>query len=87
MIEILDFYANWCMPCKTLAPILEKVVNERNIKMTKVDIEEDTDELSLKYGIRNIPTVVVLENGNEISRFNGLKTEGDLNKFFDSLKS
>ena len=85
MIEVLDFYANWCMPCKALAPVLDKVASEKSIKVTKVNIEEDVDDLSVKYGVRNIPTVIAFDGGNEISRFVGAKSESDLNKFFDGL--
>ena len=87
MIEILDFYANWCMPCKALAPVLEKVASERNINVVKVNIEEDVDDLSVNYGVRNIPTVIALDGENEVGRFVGAKSEGELNNFFDGLNS
>lgn len=87
MIEVLDFYANWCGPCKTLAPVLDKVAAEKSIKVNKVNIEEDIDDLSLKYGVRNIPTVIALDGENELARFVGAKSESDLNKFFEGLSS
>ena len=87
MIEVVDFYANWCGPCKALAPVLEKVAAEKSINVNKVNIEEDVDDLSLKYGVRNIPTVIALKDGNELARFVGAKSEGELNKFFDGLVS
>ena len=85
MIEVLDFYANWCGPCKALAPVLDKVATEKSIKVNKVNIEEDVDDLSVKYGVRNIPTVIAVDGENELSRFVGAKSEGELNKFFDGL--
>lgn len=85
MIEVLDFYANWCVPCKVLGPVLDKVANEKSIKLTKVNIEEDVDDVALKYGVRNIPTVIALDGESEIGRFVGVKSEVELNKFFDGL--
>lgn len=80
-MKILDFYAEWCGPCKSLAPIIEKVTNDMNVELEKVNIEED-DELCSKYGIRNIPTVVMIdENGNEMKRFSGSKNEQDVREF------
>lgn len=92
MIKAFDFYADWCNPCKSLAPTLDKVLENRDIELVKVNIEDDEKELSFEYGIRNIPTVVAVnvgENGEtkEIGRFTGTKTETELNKFFDNLNN
>lgn len=85
-MKVLDFYADWCNPCKALAPVLDKVLEEKKLNLTKINIEEDVDDLSIKYNVRNIPTVIVIDdNDNEIKRFTGTKTETDLNKFFDEL--
>ena len=86
-MTILDFYADWCNPCKSLAPVLDKVASERGIDVVKVNIEDDEEELSVRHGVRNIPTVVVLnDDGSEKSRFVGTKSESDINKFFDDIK-
>jgi thioredoxin len=86
-MTILDFYADWCNPCKSLAPVLDKVASERGIEVVKVNIEDDEEELSVRHGVRNIPTVVVLnDDGSEKSRFVGTKSESDINKFFDDIK-
>ena len=86
-MTILDFYADWCNPCKSLAPVLDKVASERGIDIVKVNIEDDEEELSVRHGVRNIPTVVVLnDDGSEKSRFVGTKSESDINKFFDDIK-
>ena len=85
-MKLIDFYADWCGPCKMLSPILEKVANERNMELIKINIEEDSDGMTANYGVRGIPTVIVLDENDEIGRFTGAKSEGDLNTFFDSLK-
>ncbi len=87
MIEVLDFYADWCMPCKVLSPVLDKVASEKEIKVVKINIEDDVDDMAFNYGVRNIPTVIAFEGDNELGRFTGAKSEGDLNKFFDGLKN
>ena len=69
MSKILYFSSGWCNPCKQLAPTMEK----SGLPYQKVDVDMDT-ELSAKYGIRNIPTLVKVDaNGNEISRMTGNK--------------
>ena len=63
------------------------VASERGIDVVKVNIEDDEEELSVRHGVRNIPTVVVLnDDGSEKSRFVGTKSESDINKFFDDIK-
>ena len=88
-IRIIDFYADWCQPCKSLAPVLNKVTEERGLELTKVNVDDDKDGLSAEYKIRSVPTVVVLksENGNdvEITRFSGTKSESELNSIFNNL--
>ena len=57
---IVDFYANWCGPCKMIAPELEKV--ESSVKVVKVDVDE-FENLAKEYGVMSIPTLILLENG------------------------
>lgn len=68
------FSADWCNPCKILRPNLEKVEEEieGKINIVKADISEVGD-YTQKYGIRNIPTCVLIEGENELSRFSGIK--------------
>lgn len=91
-MTILDFYADWCSPCKSLAPSLEKVANEKGINLVKINVEEDSDKILEDLGVnwpvnvRNIPTVIAInENGDELARFTGTKSEADINNFFESL--
>lgn len=61
---LVDFWAEWCGPCKMLAPILDDIARERNkdVKVVKIDIEK-ARELAVKYGVRGIPTMMVFSNG------------------------
>jgi len=60
---ILDFWATWCGPCKMIAPIIEEIANENeNLIVGKVNVDEEA-ELSIKFGIVSIPTIIVFKNG------------------------
>lgn len=71
---LVDFFANWCGPCKMVAPILEEVSCESGVKIFKIDIEED-ESSAIKYKIQHLPTVLVFKNGVEIQRFVGKQTK------------
>ena len=73
-IVIVDFYGTWCMPCKFLMPILEKIENEKNIKLAKVDIDENED-LCRKFNIVSVPTLKIYKDGKEIDTIVGLVSE------------
>ena len=69
---LVDFYADWCGPCKMLSPIVDEVANENeDIKVVKVNIDE-SQELAMKYQVMSIPTLVVIKEGKEINRSVGL---------------
>ena len=69
MIKLIDFYADWCGPCKAMAPIFEEIETEYADKVTfeKVDVESDND-LAAQFGIMSIPTFVILKNDKEVDR-------------------
>ena len=70
MKKILYFSAAWCGPCRMLAPRMEKLSGEGKINYQKIDVDSDT-ELSIKYGVRNIPTLILVdENGEAQGRKN-----------------
>lgn len=62
---LVDFYANWCGPCRMLSPVLEKV--DSDIEVIKIDVDVFED-LAKEYGVMSIPTIVLLEDGKEIKR-------------------
>ena len=65
---VVDFYADWCGPCKMLAPVIEEVAKENEtIKFVKVNVDEHED-LSQKYGVMSIPTLIMMENGKEVKK-------------------
>jgi len=68
MKQALYFSASWCMPCKVLKPKMQKLAETVNIRFVDVDAEPD---LTSKYNIRSVPTVVVVDNLNEVSRYVG----------------
>lgn len=69
---LVDFYADWCGPCKMLAPILESINEDRtNIKIVKVNVDE-AQEISKAYGVMSIPTLIHFRNGKLISKKVGL---------------
>ena len=69
---LVDFWAEWCGPCRMLAPVLEQLEAERSdIQICKVNIDEET-ELARRYGVMSIPTVILFQNGQEKNRSVGL---------------
>lgn len=78
---VVDFFANWCGPCRMLSPIIEEVSNENEkITFLKVDIDE-VELIPKKYGIMSIPTLLVFENGELIKRETGYLGKEELNSF------
>lgn len=77
---LVDFYANWCGPCKMIAPELEKV--ESDIKVVKVDVDE-FEELAREYGVMSIPTLIMFENGKELKRNIGFMDKNKIQDFIN----
>ena len=79
---LVDFWAEWCGPCKMIAPILEDVADEVGDQVTiaKVDVDANK-ELPAKYGIRGIPTLVLFKEGNVVATKVGAITKSELSAF------
>ncbi len=70
---VVDFWAEWCPPCKILSPIIEELsqeVDEAKIKIGKLDVDAN-QEMSMKYGVMSIPTTLVFKNGEVVDKFVG----------------
>ena len=76
---LVDFWAEWCAPCKALAPILDEISDELagKIVVTKVNLDENQD-LAMKYSIRSIPTLLLFKNGELLDMQVGLPSKSDL---------
>lgn len=83
---VLDFSATWCGPCKKIAPFIEELANEYEgrVVIGKVDVDEN-DELTSKYGIRNVPTVLFMKNGEVVNKHVGVAKKADLAALVESL--
>ena len=82
---IVDFWAEWCGPCKMLTPILEELSNEmkNEINIVKVNLDENQD-LAMKYSIRSIPTLLLFKEGNLIDTKVGLLPKSEIVTWFKS---
>ena len=82
---IVDFWAEWCGPCKMLTPILEELSNEmkNEINVVKVNLDENQD-LAMKYSIRSIPTLLLFKEGNLIDTKVGLLPKSEIVTWFKS---
>ena len=74
---LVDFYADWCGPCKRLGAILEEI-NSIDILKVNVDLFQD---ISNKYGVMSIPTLIIFDGGSEIKKSIGFKTKEELEEF------
>ena len=75
---LIDFYADWCGPCKMFSPVVEAVANENeDIKVVKVNVDNAQD-LAIQYQVMSIPTVVIIKDGKEINRNVGMVSKSQL---------
>ena len=81
---LVDFYADWCGPCKSLGPIIEEVAMEqKDITFYKVNVDKEHD-VAKKYGIMSIPTLILFENGKVINKSVGLVSKKELINFVNN---
>ena len=78
---LVDFWAEWCGPCHAVAPVLDKIVAERNgdLKLVKVNIDEE-QELARRYGIQSIPTIVLFKDGEPAAAVIGAQPKGAIER-------
>jgi len=80
MKKILYFSASWCGPCKTLGPIMESLAGQINYE--KIDVDNNQD-LSIQYGVRNVPTLVLVDNGEAVGRLVGVQSKEAILNFYN----
>ncbi len=85
---LVDFWAEWCMPCRMLAPTIEKIAKDYvgKVKVGKIDTDSNRD-VSIKYAISAIPTVILFKDGQVAQKFVGLRQERDFKEAIDSVSA
>jgi putative thioredoxin len=81
---VVDFWAEWCGPCKALGPVLEDAAAAKGVKLVKVDVDANP-ALSGEYGIRGIPAVKAFRNGHVVAEFVGAQGRSAIDAFLDEL--
>ena len=82
-IVLVDFYANWCGPCKMLKPVLSSVAESHaDIKVVSINVDE-AEELSMSYGISSIPCLIKFKDGIEVDRSIGFKSKEEIEKLIE----
>ena len=78
---LIDFFATWCGPCKTLAPILKQVKDNlaERITILKIDVDKN-QQLASKYQVRGVPTVILFQNGKQLWRQSGVLSQDEIIK-------
>ena len=78
---LIDFYADWCGPCRMMSPIIDEIAEEmhENIKVGKVNVDEN-QELAMEYGIMSIPTIVIIKNGTAEKTLVGLRDKEEIKR-------
>ena len=76
---LIDFYADWCGPCKIMSPVIEQIEEEKKdvVKVGKVNVD-DNPELAEKFGIMSIPTIIIFENGEPVKSFVGVTSKEEI---------
>jgi thioredoxin 1 len=83
---LVDFFAEWCGPCRSLTPIVEELARDYagKLKVGKIDIDHSRNTPA-KYQIMAVPTIILFKNGKEIDKITGLKPKADLRKRIEAL--
>ena len=75
---LIDFYADWCGPCQMVSPIVDEIAGERSdIKVCKVNVDEE-GEISIRYGVMSIPTLLIFQNGEVVTTAIGYRKKDEI---------
>ena len=86
MIKIIRFTAEWCQPCKALAPIMNDIQNEQpGVIFETIDVDQNKDMTST-YRVSSVPTVIITKNGVEVTRFAGIKPKSAIHNLINQYK-
>ena len=81
---LIDFYADWCGPCRMMAPVVEEIATENaNVIVGKINVD-DEPELAQKFGVMSIPTLIVLRDGKESARSTGARPKAQVQAMLQS---
>lgn len=80
---LLDFWADWCVPCKMIAPVLEEIAKEHpEIKIGKINVDQE-QELAVQFQVMSIPTLILMKEGKIVNQTVGLQSKSDLLELVD----
>jgi thioredoxin 1 len=81
-VVLVDFYADWCGPCKMLEPTIEAIAQKTDAAVAKVDVDQHQG-LASQYGVRGVPTLLVFADGKQVEQISGVQDEANLTKLVE----